>query len=175
MSEHVEQKQRVLGVAAFESQVLAKRLKESVDKDCYDVIAYTELSALIGFDVQEGGRGYLNTARQIVERDNNRLFGVVKSVGIKLLDVSEQATVGPDAVKKLRKASCKTARRLSKVQFDKMNNEQKHQYLTSASAVGAIAMFTSRKATNRIGEAVSTTMNKMTVDDTLKLFQSTTK
>jgi hypothetical protein len=170
-----EQKQKVLGVAAFESQVLAKRLKEAVEKDCYDVIPYTELSALIGFDVQEDGRGYLNTARQIVERDNERLFGIVRGVGVKLLDVPEQATVGPDAVKKMRKASCKTARRLARVQFDKMNNEQKHQYLTSASAVGAIAMFTSRKATNRIGEAVSTTMSKMTVDDTLKLFQAPSK
>jgi|GEM_PF-3934064 len=54
-----------------------------------DFVSYKELREIIGRDVQNEARGYLNTARLMCEREESKTFGVIINEGLKCLNGSE--------------------------------------------------------------------------------------
>jgi hypothetical protein len=163
-------KQKTVGVASYETQQLAKRLKVAVDAEDYNVIPYSELSAICGFDVQRDGRSYLKSAREIVERDTGRLLAVVPTEGVKLATLEEQTAIAPDVVQRLKRATTKGLKRVARVQMDKLTDEQRRECHTAASVLGAVHLFTKPKSIARIESAVDKAMDKLPIGDTLKLF-----
>lgn len=163
--------QKVIGHASIESQEIFRRLKKAVDADDYSVITYEELSALVGTDVRKDERYYLNTGRRIAERETGRLFGVVAGLGVKLLLPDEQVAQGADAVQRIRRATKRSITRIGRVQVDKLNDEQRKEYSTNASVLGALHHFSKPKSVEKIATAVvNHNAAKLAIGDTLKLF-----
>ena len=165
-----EPKTKVIGQASYETQQLVERLKAVVSAENYDVIPYNELSGLIGFDVQKDGYPYLKSAREIVERETGRLVGVVLGDGVKLLTPEEQVAIGPDSLQRLKRATTRSIKRIARVQVDKLTDDQRIDYHTTASVLGAVHLFTKPKSVSRIEEAVSKSAAKLAIGETLKLF-----
>ena len=167
-----ETKKKTVGQACYETQQLVAKLKAIVAAEHYDVVPYQDLSALIGYDVQANGEGYgyLKSAREIVERETGRLIGVVAREGIKLLTPEEQVAICPDTMQRLKRANAKGIRRIGRVQVDKLTEDQRLEYHTTASVLGAIHLFTKPKSVSKIEAAVSAASDKLAIGDTLKLF-----
>jgi quinolinate synthase len=165
-----QEKTKAIGAACYETQQLAAKLKAVVTAENYDVISYADLSKIIGYDVQRDGYSYLKSAREIVERDTGRLIGVVLSEGVKLLTPEEQVAIGPDSLQRLKRATTKSIKRIGRVQVDKLTDDQRLDYHTSASVLGAVHLFTKPKSVAKIEEAVSKASDKLAIGDTLKLF-----
>jgi len=70
--------------ASADARLMYQRLAEM---DIGDFVTYEELNGIIGRDVQKEGRGFLNTARSMAEREDGKIFGVVINQGLKRLDV----------------------------------------------------------------------------------------
>jgi hypothetical protein len=68
---------------SVDSQVLMKRLAGVA---VGETVTYTELSTLIGRNVQTSARGYLTTARRRLKRDDQMVFAAVQNLGVKRLD-----------------------------------------------------------------------------------------
>ena len=165
-----EQKTKVIGHATYETQQLVDRLKAVVAAENYDLIPYAELSSLIGYDVQRDGYSYLKSAREIVERETGRLVGIVLGEGVKLLTPEEQVAIGPDSLQRLKRATSKSIRRIGRVQVDRLTDDQRLDYHTTASVLGAVHLFTKPKSVAKIEDAVSKAADKLAIGDTLRLF-----
>ena len=166
MTEH-----KVIGQASIESQELFRRLKKAVDADDYAVISYGELSKLAGTDVQRDDRCYLDTARRMAERETGRLFGTVAGEGVKLLTPDEQVAQGSDVVARIRRATKRGITRVGRVQVEKLTDDQRKEYSTNASVLGALYHFSRPKSIEKIGTAVAKQdAGKLAIGDTLKLF-----
>jgi hypothetical protein len=165
-----QEKTKTIGAASYETQQLAEKLKAVVTAENYYVIPYSDLSKLIGYDVQREGYNYLKSAREIVERDTGRLIGVVLGEGVKLLTPEEQVAIGPDSLQRLKRATTRSIKRIGRVQVDKLTDDQRLDYHTTASVLGAVHLFTKPKSVAKIEEAVSKTSDKLAIGDTLKLF-----
>ena len=162
---------KVIGHASIEAQEIFRRLKRAVDAEDYGVIKYTELSALVGSDVQREERGYRDTARRMVVRETGRLFGIVVGEGVKLLDIAEQVSTSSDAVARIRRATKRSITRAGRVQVAKLTEDQKKEYSTNASVLGALYHFSRPKSVEKIGTAVAKqASDKLAIGDTLKLF-----
>lgn len=166
----LETKKKTVGIASYETQQLAARLKKAVESDSYEVISYGELTRIIGYDVQAEGRAYLKSAREIVERDTGRLLGVVATEGVKLLTPEEQVAAGHDAITKTKRATSKAIKRIGRVQVDKLTPDQRLDHHVTASVLGAVHLFTSPKSVSKIEGAVQKSADKLAIGDTLKLF-----
>jgi hypothetical protein len=153
---------------SYETQQLAERLKKLSKEEDYRIVPYSELSKIAGHDVQHDpkGRARLMSARKICERETMRLVGVVDGEGVKLLTVEEQASLPGE----LKRFSRRSRGRLEKVQYDKLNNEQRIEHGVSASILGAVEMFGRSKSIERLRGAVKTTSEKLAIGDTLALF-----
>ena len=169
-TEATESKTKTIGQASYETQQLVDKLAAVVKAESYDVIPYADLSRLIGYDVQKDGYSYLKSAREIVERDTGRLVGIVMGEGVKLLTPEEQVAIGPDSLQRLKRATTKSIRRIGKVQVDRLTDDQRLDYHTTASVLGAVHLFTKPKSVARIEDAVSKAADKLAIGDTLRLF-----
>lgn len=165
------EKKKVIGVASYETQQLVARLTEAVKDECYDIVSYDELTSLIGFNVQNSGRSYLTSAKEIVERETGRLLGTVRNEGVKLLTPEEQASIGTESVTRMRRATSKSIIRVARVQTEKLTHDQLREHHATASVLGALHLFTKPKSVNKIKEAVSPSAGKLAIGDTLKLFE----
>ncbi len=163
-------KKKTVGISSYETQQLVARLKKQVDTEDYGIVPYSELSALIGFNVQREGYSYLKSAREIVERDTGRLVGVVAGEGVKLLQPEEQVAIGPDTIDRMRRYTTRGIKRVARVQVEKLSEDQKREYHTTSSVLGALHLFTKPRSVAKIGEAVKTASDKLAIGETLKLF-----
>lgn len=172
MTEPDRSKPRIPGTCTYESQQLARRLMELVERDDYSCVPYSELSRIADTDVTDGrGRSYLATARRICERETGRLVDVVVGEGVKLLTVDEQAVLAPDTIKRLKRMTRRRADRLARVQFDKLNGEQKRDHNIVASTIGAIRLFLKPSSQKQLGSAVEKSQKKLDYSETLDLFR----
>ena len=165
-----QEKKKTVGQASYETRQLVQKLTAVVKAESYDVVPYSELSRLIGYDVQRDGYSYLKSAREIVGRETGRLIGVVPCDGVKLLTPEEQVAIGEDSVQRLKRSTSKSIRRIGRVQVDKLTDDQRIDFHTTASVLGAVHLFTKPKSVAKIEDAVSKAADKLAIGDTLKLF-----
>lgn len=115
------------------------------------VATYAELSALVGLDVQTKGRGYLHSARKMVERDHGVLLGCVPNVGIKRLGGDGLAAIGDETTSGIRRKVTRTCKRLLRGMGSMtLTNEQTVATNTRLSMLGAIGAMSTTKAAKRI-------------------------
>jgi hypothetical protein len=155
-------------VPSVETRLLYDRLKPAVKAD---VITYEELSALIGQDVTNGARHLLTSARRLTQKEDRKVFGVVRGVGLKCLTDTEIANSGEATRKSLRRKATREGKKLECVEFDTLNGDDKVKHQVARTLVGFIYSASSPAHVKEIEGMVSKTNTALTFAKTLEAFK----
>ena len=137
-----------------------------------ETISYSELSQIIGRDIQQVARCNLNTARKMCHRDNDMLFDVIRNVGIKRMDDEAIAKSGTKNLTKIKRISKKSIRELSTVQnFNTLPRDAKIAHNTALSIFGALHLFTKTNSIKKVANIMKKDMKSLPINKTLELFQ----
>jgi len=124
------------GVASIETRQLAEFLKAP-----QVFFSYPELSAVIGFSVQDKGRGYLLAARRIVLRESGFVFRPVKNQGLKRLEKHEIPIAVSDRFSHVRRTHSQTLRELGTVDVCELPLAERAGYVAKV-ALAAMTVHT---------------------------------
>lgn len=136
-----------------------------------DSVTYSALSEVAGCDVQGIGRGYLTSARNILQRERGMVFDAVRGEGIKRLNDDGIVSTGDRSVNRIRRESTRGVRRLSKVVFDKISPENRTRFNALASCLGMLRHVTKSKSIRILENHVQEKQTQLAVDETLTAFQ----
>lgn len=155
--------------ATVDTRMLYKRLSEMNPGES---VSYTDLSNIIGRNVQGDARFNLNTARKMVEREDSKTFGVIINEGVKCLEDKEIVITGGNAIDRIRRYSGRAARRFQCISdMGKLTNEEKIKLNANASILGAIAFIGRAKNIKKIEAAVMATQEQLPYAKTLDVFK----
>ena len=134
-----------------DAAIILARLKSTKPGE---IVNYSDLSSMIGRNVQAEARYIMETARRHAKKERI-YFGVVTNVGLQRLDDSGKVKVGSGMLGKIRRTSRRAAQTLAAVEnFNTLPNELKVAHNTALSVYGVITQATSRKLQDKIAERV---------------------
>lgn len=108
-----------------------------------DTIAYDDLTAVIGRNVQNGAAHLLQTARRRLQRERQIVFEPVHGEGLKRLDDIGIASSGESARVRMHNLARRTRQKLGCVQdFDALPNDVKIKHNVAMSIFGALSEVT---------------------------------
>lgn len=140
------------GTINVDVSILLERLRSAKTGD---VIPYSELSELIGADVQRNSRHILASARNRAKSERI-YFGAVTRVGLQRLDDSAKVRTGAGLLKRVRRVTRSAAATLASVEnFAALSNEDKITHNTTMSVCGVLLQATSEKVKEKISEHVA--------------------
>jgi len=155
---------------SFQRRLIEDRLVAAIDNAQYEVIPYAELNKMIAGDVQGDDYPTLSNAKKGVERDKARLFMTVRGEGIKLMTAEEQSSIPDDTIVRVRRTTRRGLARMSRVEYDKLTQEQRRYHTTIASAMGAIDLISKKKSVAIIDKHIKSP-GPVDLTATLALFQ----
>lgn len=152
--------------ASTDAQVIARRLaKLQFD----ETISYKELTALVPDRKLQGkDRFILNTARNIVLRENNIVTAAVTGVGIKRLTDVDITTIPEAAIAKTRRFTKRAMKQTICANYDQLQPTDKIKFNTGLSVLGAIQHFTKPKTQEMIGDKVKESAARLSIEDAAK-------
>jgi hypothetical protein len=136
-----------------------------------EIVPYTELSGIIGRDVQSTARHVLNSA---INRGlaNGAVFATVFNVGIKRLADVEIVATGDSAAVKMRRLARRAVRKLSLVKdFSAMPRQIQVRHNTLVSVMGAVAHFSKESAIKKVEAKVAESSQALPLGKTLEVFK----
>jgi predicted nucleotidyltransferase len=137
----------------IDTQTVQERLANA---SAGEVVQYSELSALIGRDVQNGARGCLSSAMRRLLADG-LVYASVRGEGVKRLSDEEIVGEGPAVIARVRRAASRAAKKLASVDFAALTPASQIKHNTALSFCGVLAHMTKastvRKLEGRIEEA----------------------
>jgi hypothetical protein len=98
-----------------------------------EIITYSELSERIGRDIRKDARSCLYTALRHLQRDYSRLFGVIKSVGLRRLNDSDILSLSVGMRRKHRR---QVERDIAKIELANDENLSDSQRASKYSFIG---------------------------------------
>lgn len=127
--------------AGLYARQLAQRLAQ-ITPDSF--VSYSELSALIGVDVQER-RDLLMTARRLVQEQQGIVYDVVQNQG--LVRLTTPGIVGhvDSRIQRLQRASHRTKAVADCVQPAELSPLDQHRWLAQQSVLASVAVLTHHK------------------------------
>lgn len=155
-------------VTSIDTRTLADALAK-VDPGAF--VSYSALSAIIGRDVTKAARGVLDAARRTVQRDTRIVFDVVRTEGLRRLVDPEIARSGDVTRGKIHRAASRGIKRVSCADYDKLADGDKVAHNASLSMLGAVKLFTTRRAVRKLEEATGIAQSKIPIRETLALFR----
>lgn len=145
--------QKSIPEASVDTRLLYERLRKLAPGDN---VTYEELSSVIGRDVQNSARSNLASARRMCENEDRIVTAAVTNVGIKRLLSSEIPATAEAVRAHVGRMTRRGIRKLGAVDLSELTPEQKIKHSTETAHLGALAAFSSSKASRRIEEKVST-------------------
>lgn len=153
---------------SMEGQRLDKFLLEA---KVGEPISYAKLSEVCLRNVQEDGRGILNSSRLRLQRDYNIVFDVIRGEGIVRLSDKQIANLGPKHTGGIRRAARRGVKQLVCVQdFDKLDQVDKISHMTAMSQLGMIHLASKVSSAKKIEGVVASKDTALEIGDTLALF-----
>jgi len=133
--------------ARFKMSVDTLRLIEGLSQAEYHQIAsYSNLSELIGRDVQKEGAGILRSALNCLERDYGMFFSCITGQGVMRITESEHLQSAPVMTReKIRRASSRGKKRLSHLRDNTLSREEQTKKLEEMSYLGTLEDFAKEK------------------------------
>lgn len=129
-----EQGKSTIKQASIDAKLIVIRLQKA---SIGEIILYSELSSLIGKNVQKEARFAMETARRIVLRENDFVFDAVRGVGLKRLSPEETIDVAGSFVSTVRKSANRAKSKLNTVDPGQIGKEHFAKY----AMVGALISF----------------------------------
>ena len=144
--------QRIIGRSSIDAKALADALRKIAVGTTVD---YKALTLAIGRDVTVH-RHLLESARRIVMRDDNMVFGTVLNIGLKRLDdVETIAYVNQHRRKRIRSQAKKAFRELATVKYADLPRESQVSHNAGLALFGALHSGTENKHLSGLEEQVS--------------------
>jgi len=158
-----------IGQLGVDAALLAKRLAKA---EFGELVTYSELSGMIGRNIQGDARHVLSSARRVVLRENEIAFDVVENEGLRRMTDDELAESYHPALSKIRRTARKAARVVACADMGKLSPDKQRAVSAGLSAVGAIELFTSAKNVRKIEDSVkpSAIPQKVNVEELSRLF-----
>jgi len=135
-----------------------------------DEIQYTELSGLVGIDVQYRSRHILVSAIHKALYDRRMVFASIRNVGVTRLKDDDIIASSEGDLRRIRRVSRRSIRKLAAVEFDKLSNESKIKQNAFMSMMGALTSFASQPNIKRIEAHVTTAHQALPLAKTLEAF-----
>lgn len=155
--------------ASADARLLYQRLAKM---EIGDFVSYKELSGIIGRNVQKDGYGFMNTARIMAEREDQKAFGVIMNEGLKCLNSSEIINTAAWSIDHIKRASRRTVKKMRCISdLESLPNDEKIRLNTYASAIGAIAVMTRGSSIKKIEAKVMETHEQLPYVKTLEAFK----
>lgn len=160
---------KIIGEASVDARLLYQRLAEM---NIGDTVSYKELSDIIGADVQGRARCYLNTARMICERENDKSFGVIRNEGLRCLDGPELVSTSLSAVEHIRRTSRRQIKRMRCVKdYSALSDSDKVRFNTYTSIFGVMATMTKDSNIRKIESKVKEVNEQLPYAKMLEAFK----
>lgn len=151
-----------------DASLLKMRLAQS---QVGEVIAYRELSDVIGQDVQNRRRSALRRAQAILQRERGFVFAAVKGEGLKRLSDDEIARLGPGIARRIHRAALRGVRRLSVVAFDGLSADAKCAHNAGMAALSFLSKASDSQQYRKVEEAVKAAQKTLPTAKMLELFR----
>lgn len=164
---------RTIANATIETMQLVKELRK-VQED--ETIAYHTLSDTIGMDVQAPkGRGYLHSARRILEREGFFFSPMIGDSlpyrGLRRVTHEEQVmSMGKQMIRRNRRSAALTAKRCVYVDYDKLSPEAKREWNVTMTYSRLISQFTKTDTVAKIDAAIGNSGKSLDLTRTLEMF-----
>ncbi len=156
----------------FEASVETRLLFSHLQKHCadsYDVVSYDELSRVAGIDVCDGGRGYLRTARSMLQREG-MVIECVRGEGVRRLRDPETVRTGQRDVDVIRRRATRAMRRVSAVDFEKLSPDDNRVLNVHLAQLGVLKLMSTAKSQTKIEGMVEKVDRKLSTKQVLALF-----
>lgn len=122
--------------------------------------------------VVDGSTPNLISARRIVQRDFDIVFGTMHRVGIKRLSDSEIVASGDTLTGKIRRAARRTIATMSKARDEVLSRDEITHRNATVSMAGALVHMASKSNMAKLETAVRVNAAELPVGKTLELFRS---
>ena len=156
---------------SIDTQILIGELMKA---EVGDVIEYDALSKVLGRNVRTVAAGNLRSARKIVQRDEEIVFGAIRGIGLKRLGDEAIACSGESSIKRIHRESIRGRKRLETVRnFAALPAEVQVAHNASMSLLGALQQGTRPRTQQRIETRVREVHDKLALAQTLALFAGT--
>ena len=150
---------------SVDTKILTDRLAQC---SIGDIVAYEELTKLIGRDVCTIARSNLTQAVRRMLRDGI-VFGTIRGVGIKRLTDEEIVGVGPQTISKFRRASRRASAKLANVQdFNGLPQAVKTTHHMSLSVLGVLTYLTKPSNVRKLETRIETAQQALPLQRTLE-------
>lgn len=137
-----------------------------------EVITYDELSQACGEDVRGKGRGALASARRILERESQKVFGAVRNEGLKCLDDPGIVNTLDDTVNRIRNHARRGRRRSVCVQAPgNLNSEERRKFLSRQGYLAFIEAASKSKKMRSLESKVEKTNKELDMHALLEAFK----
>jgi len=134
-----------------------------------ELITYQKMSEALGRDVRQYAMNALCSARKMVLKNKQYVFGTECSQGLRRLDDSAIVMASEEDRTRMLRQARRAITKLSCVKFDELNDVAKRKHIVASAQFGAVEMFSKTSATKKITEAVKD-KTVMPIGETLKLF-----
>jgi hypothetical protein len=133
---------------------------------------YDEMTAILGRDIQGDARSVLESARRILEREYNIVFGVVRDVGLKHLTDEEAINTGQETVEHNRRMARKAAKRIASLKSpETVSQAAQTKQFTFLSLFGAIVHMTRPRQIEKLSGRVEAAHKELPLAKTLDAFK----
>jgi hypothetical protein len=154
--------------ASVETRLIYQRLS---GMNIGDFVSYSDLNELVGRNVQKEGRGYLNTARLMCERDDDKAFGVVLNEGLRCLNSKEIINTAEFSVGHIKRTSRRSLKKMRCINdLEQLPNDEKIRLNTYASILGVMATMAKGSNIRKIEARVQETQEQLPYVKTLEAF-----
>lgn len=99
-------------------------------------VEWTALNMLLGLDTQVEGRHYVDSARRILLREQNRVYEVIPGTGVKWLTDAEVAKLGTAYTRRLGRMARRWRKKASAVNYRNLTQAEINQAMTSIAQAG---------------------------------------
>lgn len=132
---------------------------------------YEALGTELGRKVT-GSTGALLSARKIVQRDFDIVFGTLHGAGIKHLSDSEIVAIGDKLTGKVRRAARRTIATVSKARDEVLSKDEITHRNATVSMAGALVHMSTKSNMAKLETAVRVNSGELPIGKTLQLFQT---
>jgi hypothetical protein len=152
----MDTQKRGIALRSADTDWLVKRLMKVPTGE---TLSYDDLSKELGRNVRDEAYSCLQSARHIVERQEHRLFDVIRGVALKRVDdLGGLRIVGRDQ-KHIARTARRGVRRLGTcVDRDQLPNNDRQSYDLSAATLGMVAHVTRPQTQKKLAARVTASM-----------------
>jgi hypothetical protein len=154
---------------SFDVQQLVERLTKLT---IGETATYAELAEIVGGEQDaDVFRSQLQSARRIIQRENQIVTAVIRGEGITRLDNLGIVKTGASSIGKIRRESMRGIKRLACADYEQLTQAERAKHDAAASHLAVLGEFSRAKTVEKIEKAAEQKIGKLNVNETLDAFR----